>query len=115
MTNYLISFPAAAMTLTGEALQRSDTESRKVVAQAKAAGVWVFGAGIDEGVAPELVDADGTVTPGGYPGAPPITGGFAVFNLPTRAEAIVWATRFAVACGCPQELREFHYDPESLP
>lgn len=102
------------MTLTGDDLRRSDTESRKVVARAKAEGVWVFGAGIDERVTPELIGADGTITPGGYPGAPPITGGFAVFNLPTRADAVVWAARLAQACGCPQELREFLYDPESL-
>lgn len=74
MANFLISFPAAAMTLTGDDLRRSDTESRKVVARAKAEGVWVFGAGIDERVTPELIGADGTITPGGYPGAPPITG-----------------------------------------
>lgn len=115
MANFLISFPAAAMTLTGDDLQRSDRESREVVAQAKAAGVWVFGGGINEGLAPELVAVDGSVAPGGYPEAPPISGGFAVFNLPTREEARVWAARLAVACGCPQELREFLFDPESLP
>jgi len=30
------------------------------VQQAKDAGVWVFGGGIDDSIAPVLVDADGT-------------------------------------------------------
>jgi hypothetical protein len=59
-----------------------------------------------------LVAADGAVTDGTYPGSH-LTGGFAVLEVPTRSEAEEWARRFAVACRCSQELREFMYDPES--
>jgi hypothetical protein len=36
-----------------------------------------------------------------------------VLELPTREDAVEWARKIAVACRCPQELREFAYDPES--
>jgi len=36
-----------------------------------------------------------------------------IIEVPTRAEAVEWARRVAVACRCPQELREFMHDPES--
>jgi hypothetical protein len=42
-----------------------------------------------------------------------ITGGFTVLELPTRQDAVEWARKIATACRCPQELREFIYDPES--
>ena len=49
-----------------------------VIEESKAAGVYVFGGGIDESVPPVLVSADGTVAEGGYPWAPPLNGGFNV-------------------------------------
>lgn len=39
--------------------------------------------------------------------------GSTVLELPTRAEAVEWARRMAVACRCAPELGEFGYDPES--
>ena len=38
---------------------------------------------------------------------------FTVLELPTREDAVEWATKIAVACRCSQELREFGYDPAS--
>ena len=80
--------------------------------RAKAAGVYVFGGGIAEDVAPVLVQADGSVGTDIYPGSD-ITGGFTVLELPTREDAEEWARKIAVACRCAQELREFMYDPAS--
>ncbi len=80
---------------------------------ALAAGVYVFGGGIDERESPLRVSADGTVAEGGYPWAPPLTGGFTVLELPSREEAIAWAARLAKACRCDQELRVFGFDPAS--
>jgi hypothetical protein len=80
---------------------------------AKAAGVYVFGGGIDEVVPPVLVSADGTFAAGGYSWAPPLNGGFTVLELPSRQEAIAWAARLAKACRCQQELRVFGFDPAS--
>lgn len=113
MAKYLISFPAAAMVATGDDLESAGRDSHAVIAQAKAAGVYVFGGGIDAGVAPVRVSGDGSVTPGGYPWAPALDGGLLVLELPTREDALTWAARIAQACRCEQELRVFGFDPES--
>ena len=109
---YLISFPSEALVLTEEDYPAVSASSRAVIAEAKAAGVYVFGGGIDEAVAPVLVAADGSVSHGLYPGSR-ITGGFLVLEVPTRDEAVEWASKVAVGCRCSQELREFGYDPDS--
>lgn len=113
MAKYLISFPSAAMFIDPDDLDAVVRDSHAVIEEAKVAGVYVFGGGIDESVAPMLVSADGTSRPGGYPWAPALTGGFTVLELPTREEAVAWAARIAKACRCDQELREFGYDPQS--
>lgn len=112
MTKYLISFPAAAMQLTPEEFERAGVESRAVIEEAKAAGAYVFGGDINEPVSPVRVHGDGTVTADTYDGSH-LTGGFTVLELPDRAAAELWARKIAVACRCPQELREFMYDPAS--
>ncbi|ESR27497.1 YciI family protein [Lutibaculum baratangense] len=112
MTKYLISFPAEAMQLTEDELAHADVDSHAVIEEAKAAGVYVFGGGIAEGVDPVLVSADGSVSRAIYPGSH-LNGGFTVLELPSREDAVEWARKIAVACRCPQELREFMYDPAS--
>ncbi len=112
MTKFLISFPSAAMTVTEEELPAVDAAAHAVIAEAKAAGVYVFGGGIDESVDPVLVSADGTVNGEVYPGSR-INGGFTVLDLPDRAAAQAWAAKIAASCRCPQELREFMHDPAS--
>ena len=112
MTKYLISFPSAAMQLTAAEFTAAGTDSRAVIREAKAAGVYVFGGGMDEQVDPVLVAGDGSTSGELYPGSD-LTGGFTVLEVPTRDEAVEWARKIAVACRCSQELREFMYDPES--
>lgn len=112
MTKYLISFPSEAMVLTDEELPIVTAESHAVIEEAKTAGVYVFGGGINESVDPVLVAADGTVSSQVYPGST-LTGGFLVLEVPTREDAVEWAGKIAVACRCSQELREFGYDPAS--
>jgi hypothetical protein len=113
MAKSLISFPSAAMVVPDGELQAVVRDSHAVIAEAKAAGVYVFGGGIDEGVPPALVSADGEVAEGGYSWAPPLDGGFTVLELPSREEAVAWAARLARACRCDQELRVFGFGPES--
>jgi len=84
-----------------------------VIRQAKTAGIYVFGGGINEDVAPLMVAADGTVTNETYPQTKEFDGGFCVLELPSREAAVQWAAKIAKACRCSQELREFGYDPES--
>jgi hypothetical protein len=76
-------------------------------------GCYVFAGGIDDGVPPVLVSADGSVGEGGYPWASPLNGGFTVLELPSREEAVAWAARIAKACRCEQELRAFGFDPRA--
>lgn len=113
MAKYLISFPSAAMVVSDGELAAVGCAARAVIEEAKVAGVYVFGGGIDEQVPPVLVSADGSVAEGGYPWAPPLNGGFTVLELPSREEAVAWAARIAKACRCKQELRVFGFDPQS--
>jgi len=113
MAKYLISFPSAAMVVPDGELEAVGRDAHAVIDAAKAAGVYVFGGGIDESVPPVLVDADGAVAEGGYPWAPSLDGGFTVLELPSHDEAIAWAARIAKACRCAQELRVFQFDPQS--
>lgn len=113
MTKYLISFPAPAMNIPEEDLAEVGEAARAVIRQAKHAGVYVFGGGVNESVAPSMVAADGTVTDETYPQTKEFNGGFCILELPSRDAAIEWAAKIARACRCSQELREFQYDPES--
>ena len=84
--------------------------AHEVVQEAKDAGVWVFGGGLETQRA-SVVATDGTVTDGPYPETKKVLGGFAVVDVPSRAEALEWAAKIAVACRCAQELRELLPDP----
>ena len=113
MTKYLVSFPGPAMDVPAESMAAVGEAARVVIREAKGAGVYVFGGGINEGVAPLMVAADGTVTNETYPQTREFDGGFCVLELPSREAAVQWAAKIARACRCSQELREFQYDPES--
>ena len=104
MPKYLISFPSNALVATGEDLRIIGAAANAVTEEAKAAGVYVFAGGIEEGVSPVLVSADGSVTNETYADSN-ITGGFTVLDLPNHKEAEEWARKFAIACRCSQELR----------
>lgn len=113
MTKFLVSFPASAMDVPAADMPAVADAAHAVIREAKAAGVYVFGGGINAEVAPVMVAADGSCTTGTYRQTGEFDGGFCVLELPSRAVAVEWAARIAAACRCAQELREFHYDPES--
>lgn len=83
-----------------------------MIREAKAAGVYVFGGGINAGIAALLVAADGSISETDRR-TRQLDGGFCVLELASKAAAVDWAARLATACRCAQELREFHNDPES--
>ena len=87
--------------------------SHAVIREAKAAGVYVFGGGIDETIPPAMVTGEGKVSPGSYTETRTFNGGFCVIKVNTREEAESWAAKIAAGCWCAQELRQFMYDPES--
>ncbi|WP_338760132.1 YciI family protein [Massilia sp. METH4] len=113
MTKYLISFPADAMNVPAADMPAVREASHAVIREAKAAGVYVFGGGINAAVAPAMVAADGSCTNETYPRTREFDGGFCVLELPSREAAVQWAAKLAASCRCAQELREFHHDPES--
>lgn len=112
MTKYLISFPSSAMVITEAELPSVAEAAHAVIREAKEAGVYVFGGGINEGVPPVRVNEDGTVADTTYSEVVP-NGGYTILELPSPESAVEWAGRIAAACRCPQEVREFQYDPES--
>ena len=113
MAKYLISFPSAAMVVPVDDWEAVGLAAHAVIDEAKAAGVYVFGGGIDEAIPPLLVAADGSFVEGGYPWAPALDGGFTVLELPSQKEAVEWAARIAKSCRCDQGLRVFQFDPQS--
>lgn len=110
MTRYLISFDDGAMIIPQEELPDVDGAAHKVVQEAKNAGVWVFGGGVERQRA-SVVATDGAVTDGPYPETKAVIGGFSIVDVPSLEEALEWAARFAVACRCAQEVREIMPDP----
>jgi hypothetical protein len=111
MTRYLISFEDGAMTFPDEDLPDVAKASMEVVQQARDAGVWVFGGGIDYGEA-SVVATDGVVTHGPYPETKERLGGFSIVDVSSREEALEWAAKLAVACRCAQDVRELMPEPE---
>jgi len=82
MTKFLISFPARAMDVPAEEFAAVGEAAREVIREAKAAGVYVFGGGINAAVAPLMVASDGTITSETYPETKEFDGGFCVLHLP---------------------------------
>jgi hypothetical protein len=111
MTRYLISFDDGAMTFPEEELPDVAEAALAVVQEAHDSGAWVFGGGLHSHEEVSVVATDGTVTDGPYPESKAYIGGFAVVDVPSREEALEWAAKFAVACRCAQEVREFVPDP----
>jgi hypothetical protein len=70
------------------------------------AGVFVFAGGCEEA---SVVATDGTVTDAAENKA--YIGGLTIVDVPSREQALEWATKIAVACRCAQEVRAFMPDP----
>lgn len=105
MTKYVILFHDGDMQFPEEELPQVAADVKVVRDDAKAAGVWVFSAGLDHQV-PTVVATDGMITDGPYPETKEHLGGFAVVEVASRDEAHHWAARIAEACRCAQEVFE---------
>lgn len=113
MPRYLISFDDGAMDHIPDGDWPAVAEaSHAVVREAKAAGVWIFGGGLQRQQA-TIVKTDGSAAAGPMPETKAVVGGFSVIEVPTRADALAWAARIAKGCRCAQEVREIMFDPES--
>jgi hypothetical protein len=113
MPRYLISFDDGSMDhIPDEDWPAVGESAHAVVQAAKEAGVWIFGGGVERQQA-TIVGTDGAVTDGPVPETKAVIGGFSILEVPSRADALNWASRFARACRCAQEVREIGYDPAS--
>ena len=114
MPRYLTSLDDGSMTLPAEDLPAAADAAHAVPREAKAAGVWVHGGGLERQRA-GIVATAGTVVDGPSPETKAVIGGFSIIDVPTRAEALAWAAKIAAACRCAQEVRALTDDPEVWP
>jgi hypothetical protein len=118
MTEYLIAFNNWWVPdHTDEELREKSKAVRTLIAEMKAAGVFIFLGGLDDAAPVFSVDASsGTplFTDGPFVESKEHLGGFAVVDVADEEEARLWAGKIAVACGWPQEVRRFRV-PMQLP
>src|SRR4249920_3165057 len=106
MPRYLISFDDGSMDhISNDDLPAVGESSHAVVREAKAAGVWIFGGGVQRQQS-SIVSTDGTITDGPVPETKAVVGGFSIIEAASREEALAWAARIAESCRCAQEVRE---------
>ena len=113
MPRFIISFNDGDMQVADNEWQQVADDSHAVVREAKAAGVWIFGGGFHT-YEPVVVSEDGSVRPGPIKVSDVVLGGFSVIEVASANEAYYWASKIANSCRCPQEVREFIDDPESV-
>lgn len=108
MTKYIIYFNQQWVgDHTSEWFQSRGPLARQVVTEIKEAGALVFAGGLVE----EIELASGADENGALIG--PITttgefiGGLTIIEVASDAEANMWGSKIAVACGWPQEIRKF--------
>jgi hypothetical protein len=90
MPRYLISFDDGSMDhIHHKDLPAVAEASHAVVREAKSAGVWIFGGGIQRQQS-SIVATDGTVSHGPVRETKPVIGGFSIIDVPSREEALAW-------------------------
>ena len=111
MTEYLIAFNDEWVPdHTVEELREKSKAVGALVAEMKAAGVFIFTGGLDDAAPVFSVDASsGTplFTDGPYVESKEHLGGFAVVDVADDEAARYWAGRLAVALDWPQEVHRF--------
>jgi hypothetical protein len=111
MAEYLIAFNDQWVPEhTVEELREKSRAVRALVAEMKAAGVFVFTGGLDDAAPVFSVDASSGAplfTDGPFVESKEYLGGFAVVDVADEKAARLWAGKIAVACGWPQEVRRF--------
>ena len=106
MTQYIISFPGAAMQLSPEEFAQAGIDANAVVEELKVAGVLIAAGGIVEDAEPVMVAADGAVTSETYPQTKEFNGGITIVDVASLDDAVQWAAKIATACRCSQEVRQ---------
>jgi hypothetical protein len=115
MAEYLIAFNEEWVPEhTEEEIRAKSRAVRPLVAEMKAAGVLIFTGGLDDGPVFSVDASSGTplFSDGPFVETKEHIGGFAVVDVADEAAARHWASKIAVACGWPQEVRRFQPHPE---
>lgn len=112
MTRYLISFEDGTMVFPDEDLPEVARAAHAVLDEAKRAGVYLAGGGVEYPEA-SVVAVDGTVSHGPFRPGKERIGGFVILRVASHDEALEWAHKFAVACRCAQDVRALMDDPEA--
>lgn len=113
MKRYLISFDDGSMDhIPDQDWPAVGEAAHAVVRDGKAAGIWIFGGGILRQQS-AIVAENGAVSVGPVPETKAVVGGFSIIEVPSREDALLWASRIARSCRCAQEVREIMFDPES--
>lgn len=111
MTEYLIVFNQEWVPdHTDEEMGERSRAVQALIAEMKAAGVFVFTGGLDPEAPVLSVDtSSGTpvFTDGPFVESKEHLGGFTLVDVADEEEARHWAGKVAVACGWPQELHRF--------
>jgi hypothetical protein len=111
MPEYLIAFNDEWVPdHTEEQLMQKAGAVGALVAEMKAAGVFIFTGGLDDAAPVFSADASsGTplFTDGPFVESKEHLGGFAVIDVADEQEARHWAGKIAVACGRPQQVHSF--------
>jgi hypothetical protein len=118
MPEYLIAFKGEWVPdHTVEELNEKSKAVQTLIAEMKAAGVFIFLGGLDDEAPVFSVDASsGTplFTDGPFVETKEHLGGFTVVNVADEEAARLWAGKIAIACGWPQEVSRFQV-PRQLP
>jgi hypothetical protein len=118
MTQYVITFNDEWVPdHTDEELRQKSKAVRALVAEMRAAGVFIFTGGLDPAAPVFSVDASsGTpvFTDGPFVESKEHLGGFAVIDVADDEAARLWAGKIAVACGWPQEVHRFQVPAQPL-
>jgi len=109
MPDYLIYFNQQWVGDHSEDWFRSrEKPSNAVVDEMKAAGVYVYAAGVEVNgpvYAADATSGEVVVTDGPYAETPQRRGGFTIVSVADDEAAKHWAGKIAVGCGWPQEVR----------
>jgi hypothetical protein len=93
-----------------EELQTQLARTGKVTDEMRAAGSWVFVGGLQGSHATTVVrpgNGTTTMTDGPFAETKEQLGGFWVIECDDLDQALSWAGKCAIACGCPIEVRPF--------
>ena len=111
MTRYLLSVYQPDGPVPGpEVLERIMADLEVLNAEMRAAGAWVFSAGLHPPSTATVVrskDGEVLMTDGPYAEGKEHVGGFTIVDAPDLDAALAWAARLAEATTLPIEVRPF--------